>query len=107
MGMSLYKGGVQFNKAIIYIIVYSFLTPFGILAGRLVLNQVLNNPKILGIIMAIPIGIFIYIAIVEIILEEFVVANNKFLKFFFLLFGVFLVYVMTIFDPAHAHWIII
>ncbi len=53
--------------------------------------------------MAIPIGIFIYIAIVEIILEEFVVANNKFLKFFFLLFGVFLVYVMTIFEPAHAH----
>lgn len=103
MGMSLFKGGVEFNKAIIYIVVYSLLTPFGILAGRIVLSQVLNNHKILGIIMAIPIGIFIYIAIVEIILEEFVVAKNKFLKFFFLLFGVFLVYVMTLFEPAHAH----
>ena len=37
--------------------------------------------------MAIPIGIFLYISIVEIILEEFLVSERKLIKFVFLLLG--------------------
>ena len=35
MGQSLAKGGIPFNKAIIYIVVYSLLTPIGILLGKI------------------------------------------------------------------------
>ena len=56
----------------------------------------------LGILMAIPIGIFLYISIVEIILEEFLVSDRKIIKFIFLLLGVALVYVQTLFE-SHDH----
>lgn len=35
MGQSLFKGGIPYSKAIIYIIVYSLLTPIGILLGKI------------------------------------------------------------------------
>ena len=93
MGQSLFKGGIPYSKAKVYIVVYSLLTPIGILLGKLLKDFSHDNYQLLGILMAIPIGIFLYISIVEIILEEFLVAERKLIKFIFLLLGVLFVYV--------------
>jgi hypothetical protein len=62
-----------------------------------------NNGRILGILQALSVGIFIYISIGEIILEEFVVSKNKFLKFGALIAGIFFVFIMIKFEPPHSH----
>jgi zinc transporter 1/2/3 len=100
MGLSLVKGGIDYSKALIYIVVYSLLTPAGMLIGRLLRQVSHDNHKLLGVLMAIPVGIFIYIAIVEIILEEFLVAEHKILKFVFLLVGVAFVYGITLIEEG-------
>lgn len=102
MGQSLVKGNIPYKKAIIYIVVYSLLTPIGILLGKVLKDISHDNYKMLGILMAIPIGIFIYISIVEIILEEFLVSDHKVIKFVSLLSGVMLIYVLTLFE-SHQH----
>jgi hypothetical protein len=57
----------------------------------------------LGILSSLSVGIFIYISIGEIILEEFVVSKHKFVKFAALLTGIFFVYFMVILGPPHNH----
>lgn len=95
MGYSLFKGGIPLTKARVYIVIYSLLTPIGVAIGVILRDISHDNYKVMGILMAIPVGIFIYIAIIEVILEEFLVADHKFIKFLFLLFGIFFVYFQT------------
>ncbi len=103
MGASLRRGGVKFNKAIFYVLFYALLTPIGIMIGRPVQEHVKDNHKVFGILQSLSVGIFLYISIGEIILEEFVVSKHKFPKFGALIVGVAFVYLMTKFAPDHAH----
>lgn len=50
MGYSLKKGGVSQKQAIIYVVFYSLLTPFGIILGRTIESLVENNHKVFGIL---------------------------------------------------------
>jgi hypothetical protein len=75
----------------------------GIALGGPTQLLVQNNNRVFGILKSLSVGIFLYIAIGEIILEEFVVSKHKFVKFAALLVGVGFVYVMTQLEPAHAH----
>jgi zinc transporter ZupT len=103
MGLSLKSGGVNLKKAIFYVVFYSLLTPIGILVGKEVEKLCKENHRIYGILMSLSVGIFLYISIGEIILEEFVVSKHKFWKFGALLIGVFFVYFMTYIAPDHTH----
>lgn len=104
MGLSLFKGGVDYKRAILYITAYSLLTPLGVFIGRMLREVSHDNYEMLGVIMAIPVGIFLYISIVEIILEEFLIAEYKIVKFLFLLAGVGFVYLLTYIEGKfHMH----
>src|SRR3990167_2759586 len=68
MGVSLYKGNVPKNKALLYLGAFSLLTPVGIIGGMIFSDA---EPKLKSILLVVSSGTFVYIAIAEIISEEF------------------------------------
>lgn len=63
----------------------STMTPLGQIFGMLLNNL---DRKVQGVFMSISAGTFLYIATAEIIIEEFAIAKNKYLKFFIYLTGI-------------------
>ena len=69
--------GIRFVKAnfsrirhIIFAIIYSLISPIGIILG-LILSSFDNNPMIVGVFLSISTGIFIYFTCSEVVGEEF------------------------------------
>lgn len=85
MGVSFVSSKIKVNKAIGYIVFYSFFTPLGILLGYFINS--LGNEKLVGIFMSISVGTFLYISCGEIIVEEFSISKNKGWKFLFYCLG--------------------
>ena len=68
VGISFLKNKVSKWKRMAAFIIFSLLTPVGVIIGLLVSNA---NSKAQGIVLAVSGGNFIYIAVAEIITEEF------------------------------------
>ena len=87
MGITLI--GVNPKLTMIMISIYSIGTPLGMIIGMIV-NSTLN-PITEGIFISTCIGTFLYIAVSEIITEEFAVSKLKHQKFISLISGILLV----------------
>lgn len=70
----------------------SVLSPLGQALG-MYLNKM--NHQVQGVFLAIAAGTFLYIAIAEVIVEEFSLARNKYIKFLFYGFGVVFIVLIT------------
>lgn len=91
VGISFVSAGINYNRCFWMIIFLSFITPLGVLLGYFLSSM---SDKVVGVALAISAGTFIYISCAEIIIEEFSIAKNKYIKFFFYVVGiVFIVFV--------------
>ncbi len=61
------------------------MNPVGVALGWILSDQ---GPLVTGICTSISAGTFVYIATLEVIVEEFSLKRYKFIKFFFFLFAI-------------------
>lgn len=89
LGLSLVRGGAS-NAALVRIVMlFAFMSPVGVLLGALfTLNLDGDDSVWSGAIQAFAAGSFIYVALVEILLEEFSRPHDRALKFVLMLLGV-------------------
>jgi len=100
-GISLVKNNTPTDKIIKYVLVFALTTPLGILMGF----TFLPNPGqsyLAEVVKAISSGTFIYIALVEVILEEFEHPKDKFPKLFLLITGVCMMTFLSARPHGHA-----
>ena len=69
----------------------SFIAPLGVLVGYFLSSM---NNTVVGVFLAIAASTFIYISCAEIIVEEFSIAKNKYIKFLF--YGVGMVFIICV-----------
>lgn len=84
VGISFLKNNVPKLNSIIALAIFAFLTPSGILAGIIFSD---TKPKIKAILMGISAGTFLYIAIAEVLAEEFNSKKNALSKYMAYLAG--------------------
>ena len=84
-------------KTIFYLILmYSFVTPIGTIIG-IILADV--TPEIVQIVfMGLAVGTFFYVSCSELIVEEFSLPGNRWLKMLAFLFGAVLVGLLLLLD---------
>ena len=85
VGIAFSKSGLSVWKRIGFIVLFSLLTPVGVVIGILASEA---DGKIQSIFLAVSGGTFLYIAVCEIISEELVGKKGVFVKFVFFLLGV-------------------
>ena len=85
VGISMVNAKVPTGKAFFLLFLLSIFTPLGILVGYLISDA---NPTVVGVCKALSAGTFIYISCAEIIVEEFSISKNKFVKFLVFLLGI-------------------
>ena len=90
LAISMIKSQLEKNKIIKMIILFSFMTPLGIVIGTIISNLLSSTASEFSIAMfdALAAGTFFYIAIMEIFHDEFQDKNNLYLKFFMSMLGV-------------------
>jgi len=86
LGVNLAKSNVSSDKLIKTVIIFSIMTPLGILLGLMAMWNSTHNFTA-EVVKAISAGTFIYISMVEVILEEFENPRDKYLKFFLVVIG--------------------
>ncbi|EGR27854.1 zip zinc transporter family protein, putative [Ichthyophthirius multifiliis] len=88
LGLAFRKANVDLKMSSIMIAIQALMNPIGVGLGLALSDQ---GELITGIFMAISTGTFIYIATLEVLVEEFSVKRYKFVKFlFFLAAGAFI-----------------
>jgi zinc transporter ZupT len=98
VGVSLVSAELPFQKSLILTLFLSMFTPVGILIGA----WCSENNTTTGVFQAISAGTFLYISCAEIIIEEFTIASNKYIKFVAYSVGVIMVCLMNRYLP-HIH----
>eukprot|EP01114_Cavostelium_apophysatum_P002556 TRINITY_DN12276_c0_g1_i1.p1 TRINITY_DN12276_c0_g1~~TRINITY_DN12276_c0_g1_i1.p1 ORF type:complete len:320 (-),score=45.16 TRINITY_DN12276_c0_g1_i1:55-1014(-) len=98
LGISLVKNNIQSSQLIKLVCLFSLTTPIGIALGITFLPNP-NQNLLAEVVKGISSGTFIYIALIEVILEEFENPKDRYLKFLLLLVGAF---AMTILS-SHGH----
>lgn len=78
VGVSMFKAKVPKFQAFIYLAIFSLLTPAGVGLGIVFSDA---EPKLKAIMLAVSSGTFVYIAIAEIISEEFAGSQKLWLKY--------------------------
>ncbi len=98
LGVNLLKAGIEPKSINYLLLIFSLMTPLGILAGWLLsLDSELLSARIIGgFFDALAAGTFIYISIVNIIVEEFSVNSDRLYKFIYLCLGLLLMAVIAI-----------
>jgi len=89
LGVSLVKNKVPRTTLIKCILLYSFMVPSGIVIG-LILSFIVTGDAsnlIQAFVGGLASGTFIYIALVDVLLVEFAVARDKWLKYLLTVFG--------------------
>jgi zinc transporter 1/2/3 len=85
-------------------LIYTGMVPFGLVLGS-ILSLILSGESAIlttAILNGIASGTFIYIAIVDILLEQFNDAHYKFYKYMFTFFGFFVITgLFLMFDEGH------
>ena len=84
------KAQMPKTKTVKMIVMFSFMTPIGIVIGTIMSNLLDSTASEFSIALfdALAAGTFIYIAIMEIFHEEFKDKTNLYLKFFMSILGV-------------------
>lgn len=98
LGISMVRGGILNRRHIKVILLFSIMTPLGIFLGS-ALNRTFGSStgQILeGVFDSLAAGTFIYIAVLDIIEEEFSIPGNEFLKFFSIIAGLSLIALLAI-----------
>lgn len=89
LGLSLVRGGASTAALVRIVLMFAFMSPLGVLLGAVfALNLEADDNVWSGAIQAFAAGSFIYVALVEILLEEFSRPHDRALKFFLMLLGV-------------------
>ena len=105
LGISFVKSGVSQKEYIINILIFSFITPLGIIIGMALTS--FSSDYIAGIFLSISVGTFIYISCSEVIIEEFSEKENRYIKFLCFLFGAGIVLGLNVMellsDSDHHH----
>jgi len=103
-GVSLTKNKFPTERIVKMVIVFSLMTPMGILAGLLFQSSLQGsaNSPAAECIKAISSGTFIYIALVEVIMEEFQSNRDKYLKFILLIIGSILMASLSSHGGTHS-----
>jgi zinc transporter 1/2/3 len=99
LGSSLMRSNTSTSTIVILAVVYSFVTPTGILLGFLS-QQILSGTysvAFTAIITGISAGTFVYIATIDILTEEFRTTRDRFPKFASTVFGFALTSALFIF----------
>ena len=101
LGVNLVKNKADSMKMTKMVVLFSSMTPFGILLG---LTTLYTSPSSLlsVLIQAISSGTFIYIALVEVIVEEFQNHSNATMKFTLLSLGVLSMSLLSA-NEGHQH----
>jgi len=86
LGVNLTKNNVSADRLVKMVIFFAVMTPLGIIFGLMAMWN--SNNNIIGeAVKAISAGTFIYIALVEVILEEFENPRDKYIKFILVIVG--------------------
>ncbi len=84
VGISFVQADIPPNRSVLYLTFFSFITPIGIVIGMIIKSAF---ERLEGVAIALSAGTFLYISCGEIIIEEFSLAKNKYLKFLFFMIG--------------------
>lgn len=85
LGLAFKKAGVDLKTSTIMIAIQAVMNPIGVAIGWILSDQ---GNLITGIFMSISAGTFIYIATLEVLVEEFNVKRYKVPKYFFFLLAI-------------------
>jgi zinc transporter 1/2/3 len=83
LGVSMFRGGVPRARIPRTIAVFSSMTPIGIVLGSILSASLTGHTALLveGVFDALAAGTFIYVAILDVIGEEFALPGDRFSKF--------------------------
>jgi solute carrier family 39 (zinc transporter), member 1/2/3 len=95
IGINLNKSKIDKDVLMVLIVLFSLTTPAGIILGIIISGM---SPIFEAIFLSISAGTFLYISASEVIVEEFSVGGNKFLKFLGFLLGFVIIALFTIFE---------
>ena len=105
LGVSLLRATVHLRPMALLILFFSTMAPLGIIIGT-ALNSVMSNESgevLEAYTISIAAGSFIYVAIVDILVEEFLIIRDKWAKTLFLVIGFCLESAIVIVFEAYAH----
>lgn len=85
LGLAFKKAGVDLTMSTIMIAIQAIMNPIGVAIGWMLSDQ---GNLVTGIFMSISAGTFVYIATLEVLVEEFNVKRYKILKFIFFLIAI-------------------
>jgi len=100
LGVNLAKNNVPSDKLAKMVFVFAVMTPLGILFGLMAMWNT-NQDLLAECVKALSAGTFIYIALVEVILEEFDNPRDKYIKFFLVIIGSLLMTLVS--NAGHTH----
>ena len=99
LGITFVKTNIKFKNYLTMIIIFSLISPFGILFGLL---ATLSESKIIeAIFLGITSGTFIYISICDVLIEEFIEEENdknKSIKFLFFIIGGIFISLLSLYE---------
>lgn len=103
LGISFAKSNTEKSRFVKLILLFSIFTPAGIASGIIVSGF---PGWVEAMFFSLSVGTFFYVAITEIIIEEFSVSKHKVLKFLLFLLGSFMIAGLTVWEHAgggHHH----
>jgi len=98
LGISMVRGGVIKRRHIKVILLFSIMTPIGIFVGS-GLSRAFGSSTgqvLEGVFDSLAAGTFIYVAVLDIIEEEFSIPGNEFLKFISIILGLGLMALLAV-----------
>ena len=98
IGINLNRSNIERGYLLNFIILFSLMTPLGMLLGIIFCG---TSQIAEAIFLSISAGTFIYISASEIVIEEFSVSRFKNEKFFGFLFGAAIICLLTLFEHHH------
>lgn len=100
LGISMGKGAVERGRATRLIVLFAFTTPIGILIGGLVSQGLSTSAALIaqGVIDGVAAGTFLYVAVLDIIQEEFAEPVDRGAKFAFVILGLAFMAVLAVWD---------
>lgn len=98
LGISMVRGGILKRRHIKVILLFSIMTPLGIFLGSVLAKGFGSNTgQILeGVFDSLAAGTFLYVAVLDIIEEEFSISGNELLKFLSIIVGLGLMAMLAI-----------
>jgi zinc transporter 1/2/3 len=85
LGLAFKKAGVDIKTSTIMILIQAIMNPVGVAIGWILSDE---GNLVTGIFMSISAGTFVYIATLEVLVEEFNVKRYKIMKYIFFLIAI-------------------